>query len=73
MEEKVMMPESRYTELIENTVTLNVLVKWLFNNATTAYNNTELRFNDVEDILSTMFPEKYAGRLKELKEGEQNV
>ena len=73
MEEKVMIPESRFTELIENTVTLNVLVKWLFNNATTAYNNTELRFNDVEDILSTMFPEKYVGRLKELKEGEQNV
>lgn len=74
MEEKVTISEERYTEFIKNTVILNTLVKLLFNNSRKGYSSrNELTFDDVEDIMEAMFPERYADRLKELEEGEKDV
>lgn len=54
-------------DLVEMKTKYDVLIDYLINTATLNYNETDLRVDDVQDILKALEPDKYNDRLETLK------
>lgn len=54
-------------DLVEMKTKYDVLIDYLINTATLNYSETDLRVNDVQDILKALEPDKYNDRLEILK------
>lgn len=55
------------TDLIEIKAKYDVLIDYLINNSDLNYSGTELRINNVEEIVKTLELEKYEKRFNTLK------
>ena len=54
-------------DLVEIKTKYDVLIDYLINTSTLNYNETDLRVDDVQDILKALEPDKYNDRLEILK------
>lgn len=66
MEERTInITVAEYSELISDKLILNLLKASIFSRAHKGYSN-DLRIDDIEDIVSVIFPQEYAEKLKEV-------
>ena len=66
MEERTInITVAEYNELISDKLILNLLKASIFSRAHKGYSN-DLRIDDIEDIVSVIFPQEYAEKLKEV-------
>ena len=66
MEERTInITVAEYSELITDKLILNLLKTSIFSRAHKGYSN-DLRIDDIEDIVSVIFPQEYAEKLKEV-------
>lgn len=54
-------------DLVEMKTKYDVLIDYLINTSTLNYSETDLRVDDVQDILKALEPKKYEDRLEILK------
>ena len=66
MEERTInITVAEYNELISDKLILNLLKASIFSRAHKGYSN-DLRIGDIEDIVTVIFPQEYAEKLKEV-------
>ena len=66
MEERTInITVAEYNELISDKLILNLLKASIFSRAHKGYSN-DLRIDDIEDIVTVIFPQEYAEKLKEV-------
>lgn len=66
MEERTInITAAEYSELISDKLILNLLKASIFSRAHKGYSN-DLRIDNIEDIVSVIFPQEYAEKLKEV-------
>ena len=66
MEERTInITVAEYNELISDKIILNLLKASIFSRAHKGYSN-DLRIDDIEDIVSVIFSQEYAEKLKEV-------
>lgn len=66
MEERTInITVAEYNEFISDKLILNLLKASIFSRAHKGYSN-DLRIDDIEDIVSVIFPQEYAEKLKEV-------
>ena len=71
MEERTInITVAEYSELISDKLILNLLKASIFSRAHKGYSN-DLRIDDIEDIVSVIFPQEYAEKLKEVYAGKE--
>ena len=64
-EKTITITVAEYNELYSAKLKLDMLKASIFSKAHKSYSH-ELRIDDVEDIVSVIFPQEYAEKLKEL-------
>ena len=64
-EKTITITVAEYNELYSAKLKLDMLKASIFSKAYKSYSH-ELRIDDVEDIVSVIFPQEYAEKLKEL-------
>ena len=66
MEERTInITVAEYSELISDKLILNLLKASIFSRAHKGYSN-DLRIDNIEDIVTVIFPQEYAEKLKEV-------
>jgi hypothetical protein len=72
---EVTISKAEYDDMKEAEIKHALLVDAIFAKARKAYSD-DLRFDDVEEIMCTLYPETYARKLREVNkskdEGEEN-